>query len=96
MDPLHGGGMPSAPIDVAWTIARDEAMKDVAASGSMSAIPELGHSVHVDANGLEPDRAYWYRFRAGGFDSPIGRTRTAPAASASPEVLKFAFASCQN
>jgi len=96
MDPLHGGGMPSAPIEVAWTIARDEAMKDVAVSGAASAIPELAHSVHVDVNGLEPDRMYWYRFRAGGIDSPIGRTRTAPAASASPSVLKFAFASCQN
>jgi alkaline phosphatase D len=96
MDPLHGGGMASAPIEVAWTVARDEAMTDVAKSGATNAIPELAHSVHVDATGLEPDRVYWYRFRAGGFDSPIGRTRTAPAASTSPSVLRFAFASCQN
>jgi len=96
MDPLHGGGMPNAPIDVEWTVARDDAMKDVAKSGTASAIPELVHSVHVDATGLEPDRVYWYRFRAGGIESPIGRTRTAPAATASPAVLRFAFASCQN
>src|SRR5919198_3273025 len=29
-DPLHGGGMAAAQVDVAWEIARDEAMKDVA------------------------------------------------------------------
>ena len=96
MDPLKGGGMKSAPIEVQWTVARDEAFKDVAQSGTASAIPDLAHSVHVDATGLEADRAYWYRFRAGGFDSPVGRTRTAPAAGSSPAQLRFAFASCQN
>jgi len=52
--------------------------------------------VHVEVGGLDPDRVYWYRFRAGGVESPIGRTRTAPAASATRQALRFAFASCQN
>ena len=82
IDPLKGGGMGNAPIDVDWTIARDDAMKDVAKTGTVSAIAELAHSVHVDATGLEPDRLYWYRFRAAGIESPIGRTRTAPATAA--------------
>ena len=34
----------------------------------------------VDVDGLRPDRWYWYRFAAGDARSPIGRTRTAPAA----------------
>jgi alkaline phosphatase D len=51
--------------------------------------------VHVDARGLRPGRPYWYRFRAGGAQSPIGRTRTAPAAGSTPPRLSFAFASCQ-
>ena len=96
MDPLKGGGMGTAPIEVEWKIARNEALTDVAKSGVVTAIPELAHSVHVDATGLEPDRVYWYRFRAGGIESPIGRTRTAPAAGSSPPALRFAFASCQN
>ena len=96
MDPLNGGGMPNVPIDVEWTIARDEALRDVVKTGTVTAIPELAHSVHADATGLEADRAYWYRFRASGIDSPIGRTRTAPPATASPATLRFAFASCQN
>ena len=95
-DPLKGGGMGTAPIDVAWTVAHDEAMQDVARSGTVAAIGELAHSVHVDVAGLEPDRGYWYRFRAAGIDSPIGRTRTAPAAGSSPQQLRFAMASCQN
>ena len=95
-DPLNGGGMGSAPVNVEWTVARDEAMRDVARSGTAVAIPELAHSVHVDVTGLEPDRAYWYRFRAGAIESPVGRTRTAPAPGASPQQLRFATASCQN
>jgi alkaline phosphatase D len=59
------------------------------------ASPELGHSVHVDLTGLEPDRWYFYRFRAGDAVSPVGRTRTAPAAG-SDRALRFAAASCQH
>ncbi len=95
-DPLAGGGMGSAPVDVEWLVARDDGMKDVVRSGTSSAIAELAHSVHVEVAGLDPDRVYWYRFRAGGVESPIGRTRTTPVAGASPSALRFAFASCQN
>jgi len=95
-DPLAGGGMGNAAAEVEWLVARDDAMKDVVRSGTSSAAAELAHSVHVEVGGLDPGRVYWYRFRAGGVESPIGRTRTAPAAGASPQALRFAFASCQN
>ena len=95
-DPLTGGGMGTAPVDVEWLVSRDEAMKDVVRSGTSAAAPDLAHSVHVEVAGLEPDRVYWYRFRAGGAESPVGRTRTAPAAGTVPDALRFAFASCQN
>jgi len=91
-----GGGMRPEPVAVAWEIAADEGMKKVVRSGSATAVPQLGHTVHVEAQGLQPDRWYWYRFRAGDALSPVGRTRTLPAADASPEQLRFAFASCQN
>src|SRR5436309_2422448 len=81
---------------VAWQIARDDAMKDVARSGTAKALPALAHSVHVEVTGLEPDRPYWYRFRAAGAESPVGRTRTTPAPGAAPQTFRFAFASCQN
>src|SRR5204863_7251303 len=65
-DPLTGGGVANAAVDVEWLVARDEAMRDVARSGTYSATSDLAHSVHVEVSGLEPDRVYWYRFRAGG------------------------------
>jgi alkaline phosphatase D len=81
---------------VKWTIWADEARKRVVRQGTAVATPELGHSVHVEAEGLAPARHYWYEFECGGVRSPLGRTRTAPALDAHPDALSFAFASCQN
>jgi alkaline phosphatase D len=63
--------------------------------GSAWALPELGHSVHVEVEGLKPGRWYWYQFKFGNDYSVIGRTRTAPARGADDE-LRFAFVSCQH
>jgi alkaline phosphatase D len=86
-----------APLAVAvrWEIAADEAMKSIVFSGTTTAEPTWGHSVHVEVKGLEPERWYWYRFIAAGAESAVGRTRTAPAAGAAAPRLRFAFASCQ-
>jgi alkaline phosphatase D len=93
--PLEGGGMPSLPIAVEWSVASDERMQRIVQRGSVVAVPELGHSVHVEVDGLEPSRWYWYQFKAGSEYSQIGRTRTAPPVG-STENLRFAFASCQH
>ena len=53
-------------------------MRRVVQSGTDCASPDWAHAVHVEVGGLAPDRWYWYRFRAGGAVSPVGRTRTAP------------------
>ncbi len=95
-DPLHGGGLGNDDIEVKWQVATDEAMKNVVRRGSEVASPALAHSVHVELDRLEPSRPYFYRFQAGLEVSPIGRTRTAPAADAMPTQLRFAFASCQH
>lgn len=92
----EGGGLPPDPVDVRWEIAEDENLRDVVGQGTVVATPQLGHSVHVEARGLQPDRWYWYRFRAGDAVSPVGRTRTMPAPHARPDRLRFAFASCQH
>lgn len=89
------GGMPREIVPVRWEIARDELLRDVVATGIAEAHPDWGHSVHVEPGGLEAGRPYWYRFTAGDVQSPIGRTRTAPAADILPAQLRFAFASCQ-
>src|SRR3954447_10859723 len=69
-------------------------MREVVRNGTALATPQLAHSVHVEVDGLEPGRWYWYRFRAGDATSPVGRTRTAPGPAETPEMLRFAFASC--
>src|SRR5690606_29325276 len=38
----------------------------------------------------------WFRFSAGGTDSPVARTRTAPAADAAVTGLRFGVVSCSN
>lgn len=88
------GGMPYGRIKVDWEISEDRAFTRRARHGSAWATPEYGHSVHVDVRGLKPGREYFYRFRTGGEISPVGRTKTAPAAGSSPERLLMAFASC--
>jgi alkaline phosphatase D len=95
-EPLEGGGMPDQAVPVSWEVAEDDAMRAVVRRGRTWATPQLGHAVHVEVNGLEPDRWYWFRFRAGDAESPIGRTRTMPRQAALPEQLRFAFASCQH
>ncbi|GHC55666.1 alkaline phosphatase D family protein [Roseibacillus persicicus] len=91
-----GGGMPSRPVEVSWEVADDEAFRSLVDSGKVLATPQLGHSVHVELESLAPDRWYYYRFRSGDATSPVGRTRTLPRPDASPDKLRFAFASCQN
>ena len=96
-DPTRAdGGMPAGAVSVSWEVAEDESMRKVVRRGTAIADGALGHSVHAEVAGLSPDRWYWYRFRAGDAESPIGRTRTLPAASAMPGQLRFAFASCQH
>ncbi|CAN5133288.1 alkaline phosphatase D family protein [soil metagenome] len=89
------GGMPDVPVQVRWTVAEDAAMTQVGAAGDATASPEAGHSVHVEVQGLRPDRPYWYRFIAGGEASPVGRARTTPPLGAPVDRLKFCFTSCQ-
>lgn len=95
-EPLAGGGMAPEPVEVAWEVAEDEAMTKIVRAGTAMATPEWAHAVHVEVEGLKPERWYWYRFKAGHETSPKGRTRTLPPADATPERLRFAFASCQH
>jgi alkaline phosphatase D len=94
--PLEGGGMGMDAISVSWQVAEDEGMTRVVQKGTAIATPEWGHSVHVEVEGLQPGRWYWYQFKAGDEVSPKGRTRTFPAANSLPDRVRFAFASCQH
>ena len=83
------------PIEVQWAIAEDERMSRLVRTGSAKAEPSWGHSVHVEVEGLRPNRFYWYRFTVQGKTSEIARTRTAPAPNEQVGALRFAYTSCQ-
>ncbi len=89
------GGMPGRTVPVLWEIAKDEKFRDVVQRGETQAAPELGHSVHVEVDGLQPGAEYFYRFRAGNEISRTGRTNTAPAPGSLGE-LTVCHASCSH
>ena len=91
----RGGGMPRRAVEVGWAVATDERMGKAVQKGTAIAHPELGHAVHVELEGLQPGRDYFYQFTIGRERSRIGRTRTLPAAGAGVSQLRFAVAGCQ-
>ncbi|MBT8488135.1 MAG: alkaline phosphatase [Gemmatimonadetes bacterium] len=93
---LEAQGAHRDPVAVRWEVAADEAFRQVVRSGTADARPELGHSVHVELEGLGPGRDYFYRFDVGGEASPVGRTKTAPSMDAPTNRFDFAFVSCQH
>ncbi|WP_221351743.1 alkaline phosphatase D family protein [Streptomyces beigongshangae] len=88
-------GLPPERVVVRWELARDERFRHVVRRGAAIAHPEFHHSVHVEVGHLDPDRVFYYRFRAGSWVSETGRTRTAPSSRARVDELKLAAVSCQ-
>ncbi|HMS88754.1 MAG TPA: alkaline phosphatase D family protein [Acidimicrobiales bacterium] len=87
------GGMAGDPVDVVWEIATDDRFTKVVTSGVFTAEVDHGHSVHVDATGLDPGTDHHYRFRVGDWTSPVGRARTLP--DGTPDRFALAVANCQ-
>ena len=78
---------------IAWEVAEDEAFNTVTARGEAQAGPASDYCVKADVRGLQPGRAYFYRFLSGSGPSLTGRTRTAPA---NAESLSVGLVSCAN
>jgi alkaline phosphatase D len=95
-DPLNAASSPQVAVPLRWEVAHDEAFRHIVVKGGAVATPELAHSVRVNVTGLQAARWYFYRFFYGDAVSPVGRTRTAPAADSLPGMLKLAVASCQH
>ncbi|MBN0043440.1 alkaline phosphatase D family protein [Streptomyces actuosus] len=89
------GGLGEKRVPVRWELSLDERFLSVVRSGTATAFPEYGHSVHVDVRGLPPATVFHYRFRVGSWISETGRTRTAPAAGAATPGLSLASVACQ-
>ncbi|MFJ4003531.1 alkaline phosphatase D family protein [Streptomyces sp. NPDC090023] len=92
---LPGSGV-GPDTEVGWVVARDKAFTSVVATGSTTATAATDHTVKADIRGLQPGTDYWFRFTSGGADSPVARTRTAPAADAAVPGLRFGVVSCAN
>ena len=95
-DPLGDGGMPMNAVQLNWELGSDKQMMNLVQRGTAIAYAELGHSVHVEVEGLQPGRDYWYRFVVNGIASPVGRTRTAPAKDAIMDQLKLGICGCNH
>jgi len=96
LDYLGSDITPDLPAQtVHWEVAHDARFHRPVAQGQATAQAEWGHALHIQVNGLAPDRWYFYRFRCGDAFSATGRCRTAPALGADVRRLRLAFASCQ-
>ncbi|CAM5294628.1 Alkaline phosphatase OS=Streptomyces fumanus OX=67302 GN=GCM10018772_00980 PE=4 SV=1 [Streptomyces fumanus] len=88
-------GLPAQRVTVSWELALDERFRRVVRRGTATAHPEFQHTVHVEADHLPPGHVFYYRFKAGRWISPTGRTRTAPPEGARVKDLTFGLVSCQ-
>ncbi|WP_151549478.1 MULTISPECIES: alkaline phosphatase D family protein [Corynebacterium] len=91
---LPGSGLGPA-VEVFWEVATDETFRHIVSTGVAHTSAERDHTISVDVTGLQPATEYYYRFAYREAHSPIGRTRTAPAAGAMDPV-RFAVCSCAN
>ncbi|MEO6604698.1 MAG: alkaline phosphatase D family protein [Aeromicrobium sp.] len=83
-------------VSVRWEISELADFSLIADSGSLTTGKASDHTVKVDATGLKPSTDYYFRFLSSQQESPIGRTRTAPALDEDISELRFGVVSCAN
>ena len=92
---IPGSGL-GRPTLVEWEVATDPQFRSKVRHGVVLTSPRSDHTVKVDVTGLRPYTRYWYRFRAEGEVSPVGRTQTAPDEPRRVHALRFGLVSCSN
>jgi len=85
---------PDAAVGLQLQVATDEAFSTVVVDQTIEATAASDHAVRVLVTDLTADTAYFYRFVAGD-DQIVGRTHTAPSATADVQV-NIAWVSCQD
>jgi len=81
-------------IPVKWEMSTDAEFRKIRSKGETSTSAARDYTVKVDATGLKPGTAYYYRFKVGQHVSPVGRTKTLPVGSVAE--ARFAVVSCSN
>ncbi len=82
-------------IDVSWEISRSAGFEagSIVDSGLFSTSAGRDWTVKVEADGLNADTPYYYRFRSGAAVSMVGQTKTLPVGS---DPVRLAVFSCSN
>jgi len=92
---LPGSGL-GKPTTVHWEVAADQDFRAVLRRGKLRSDPRSDHTLKVVVGDLAPYTRYYYRFRALGQTSPVGRTQTSPDEAGVLHALRLAFVSCSN
>lgn len=80
-------------VPLTWQVSTSSTFDTLVATGSLTTTADTAYTGKVDATGLSAGNTYFYRFLdASRNASPVGTTRTLPAASAAS--VKFAVFSC--
>ncbi|MGD9979696.1 MAG: alkaline phosphatase [Hyphomonadaceae bacterium] len=82
----------TGPVPVRWIVARNRELTDVVKTGVVETNDARDYTVKADVTGLRAGAPYFYGFRAGSAESPIGKTRTLPRGEL--DELKLAVVSC--
>ena len=91
--PGRGRG-PAVPVRYELSTTAD--FRRVVARGTVTTRAERDYTVKADVRGLQPATNYFYRFISGKDQSPVGRTRTAPAVGAAVDLMRVGVVSCAN
>lgn len=83
-------------IPVSVVVATDPELTQVVTRQVVTTSLDSDFCVKVDAQGLQPNRWYYYQFSVGSQTSPVGRTRTFPTNKQAVERARFAVVSCSN
>ena len=84
----------SSTPEVAWEISPDISFRRIVAGGRVTTAAARDFTVKIEASSLSAGTTYYYRFNALGERSPVGRTRTLPAAGVGR--VRLAVVSCSN
>ncbi|MBM4252302.1 MAG: hypothetical protein FJ146_10050 [Deltaproteobacteria bacterium] len=86
-------GIKAAQVSVEWQVSHDLGFSQIVASGLTETSADRDYTVKVDAALPRPGTTYFYRFKANGTWSMVGRTRTAPLVT---DQVRLAVVSCSS
>ncbi len=86
----------TADVVVTWETSLTVDFAAIATTGMFTTGAMRDFTVKVDATGLRAATTYYFRFRANGMTSPVGRTRTTAASATALDRARLAVVSCSS